>query len=201
MNEMKTAKTKETGLAAQAYRPKLTFYHANQRGTGGAVSMDLHPAHDNKDGCIMMRIANQMTIGDRRGPNPTFPRFDWENAIVIKLAFDDLCQMLQVFRGECESIGDGKGLIHATAKATTSIRLRHLLEPVTGYSLEVYRAPRSGGEETRAHILFNHAEALGLCESIAGSMSVISFGLPVVLPHDTSAYEAEQKEFRDVAAA
>jgi len=200
MNETKTMEATTPNTGAPAYRPKLAFYHANPRGTGGAVSMDLHPAHDNKDGCIMMRIANQMTVGDRRGPNPTFPRFDWENAIVVKLGFDDLCQMLQVFRGECESVGDGKGLMHATAKAMTTIRLRHMIEPVTGYSLEVYRSSRSGGEESRAHILFSNAEALGICESIAGSMSVISFGIPVVLPHDTAKYEAEQREFRHAAA-
>jgi len=201
MNETKTTATNETAGATPPCRPKLVFYHANPRGTGAAVSMDLHPAHGYKEGCIMMRISNQMTVGCRQGPNPTFPRFDWENAIVVKLGFDDLCQMLQVFRGECESLGDGKGLYHATAKATTTIRLRHMLEPVTGYSLEVYRSFRAGGEEVRASILFTNAEALGLCESIAGSMSVISFGIPVVLPHDTTAYEAEQKEFRNAAAA
>ena len=177
MNETKNREKGGTDVAQPAFRPKLAFYHANSRGTGGAVSMDLHPAHGNKDGCIMMRIANQMTIGNRQGPNPTFPRFDWENAIVVKLGFDDLCQILQVFRGECESVGDGKGLIHVTAKASTSIRLRHMIEPVKGYSLEVYRTSRNGGEESRAHILFSNAEAVGLCEAIAGSMSVISFGI------------------------
>ena len=201
MNETKNREKSGTDVAQPAFRPKLAFYHANSRGTGGAVSMDLHPAHGNKDGCIMMRIANQMTIGNRQGPNPTFPRFDWENAIVVKLGFDDLCQILQVFRGECESVGDGKGLIHVTAKASTSIRLRHMIEPVKGYSLEVYRTSRNGGEESRAHILFSNAEAVGLCEAIAGSMSVISFGIPVVLPHDTAADEAEQKEFRNATAA
>ena len=200
MNETKNREKSGTDVAQPAFRPKLAFYHANSRGTGGAVSMDLHPAHGNKDGCIMMRIANQMTIGNRQGPNPTFPRFDWENAIVVKLGFDDLCQILQVFRGECESVGDGKGLIHVTAKASTSIRLRHMIEPVTGYSLEVYRTSRNGGEESRAHLLLSSAEALGLCESIAGAMYLVSFGIPMLVPHDTTAYRREAREARDVAA-
>ena len=186
--------------APRAYRPSLRFFHPNGRGTGCAVSMDLHPAHDRVDGSIMMKVSNQMTVGNLQGPNPTFPRFDWENAMSVKLDFSDLCKMLQVFRGECESLEDGRGLYHRTARATTKIVLRHLVEPVAGYSLELYRTPMQG-EDTRAHIFFTPWEALGLAEAIAGSMAVISFGIPVVIPHDTSAYEAENREFRNVSAA
>ena len=186
--------------ALPTYRPSLRFFHANQKGTGCAVSLELHPAHDRVDGSIMAKVANQMTIGDRRGPNPTFPRFDWENAISVKLDFSDLCKMLQVFRGECESLEGDRGLYHKTARATTRIVLRHLVDPVSGYSFELYRTP-TNGEESRTHILFSPWEALGLAEAIAGSMSVISFGIPVVIPHDTSAYEAENREFRNARAA
>ena len=109
MNETKNREKSGTDVAQPAFRPKLAFYHANSRGTGGAVSMDLHPAHGNKDGCIMMRIANQMTIGNRQGPNPTFPRFDWENAIVVKLGFDDLCQILQDLEVLCTADSTSAG--------------------------------------------------------------------------------------------
>ena len=171
--------TKEQQPAVR-YRPNLCFYHANQKGTGSAVKMNLHPAHDNVDGCIMMSIANQRTVGDRNGPTPTFPTFDWEGAIHVKLDFGDLTQVLQVFRGECESINDGKGLFHRSAKASTSIRLAHRLEPVPGYVLDVCRKQNGGGaDETRAWMLFGDAEALGLQEAIAGSMYLISFGIPI----------------------
>jgi len=186
--------------AMPQYRPSLRFFHANGKGTGCAVSMELHPAHDRTDGSIMVKVANQMTVGDRRGPNPTFPRFDWENAISVKLDFTDLCKMLQVFRGECESIEEGRGLYHQTVRATTRIVLRHLIEPVAGYSFELYRTPAQG-EETRAHIMFSPSEALGIAESIAGSLAVVSFGIPVVIPHDTSAYRAENRGVRDGVAA
>ena len=176
-------------------RPSLCFYHANPKGTGSAARMNLHPAHDMTDGCVMLRIANQMTVGDRRGPNPTFPRFDWENSLCVKLAFEDLTEMLRVFRGECESINDGKGLFHRSPKGLTNIRLRHLLGPVQGYSLDVYRG------ESRAGILLNPAEALGLCESISGALYLVSFGIPMLVPHDTSAYEAQAREVRHDAAA
>ena len=183
-----------------AFRPKLRFFHPNGKGTGGAVELELHPAHDRVDGSIMARVSNQMTVGDMRGPHPTFPRFDWENAMSVKLDFTDLCKILQVLRGECEALEDGRGLIHRTAKALTRIVLRHVVEPVSGYSFELYRTPTQG-EEMRAHIFFSSWEGLGLAEAIAGSMSVISFGIPVVIPHDTSAYEAANRELRNVRAA
>ena len=194
--ETKTSHAAKVGM----YRPKLTFYHPNAKGTGCAVALDLHPAHDQTDGSIMMRAANQMTIGNRMGPNPVFPRFDWEGAICVKLDFNDLCAILQVFRGECESINGDRGLYHRTARSSTKIVLHHLVEPTAGYSLELYRTA-SGGEETRAHIFFTSMEATGLCEAIAGSMYLVSFGIPMVIPHDTSAYEAENGGGRNVTAA
>ena len=182
------------------YRPKLAFYHASPKGTGCAATLELHPAHDDVDGSIWLCVANQMTIGNRMGPNPTFPRFDWENRICVKLDFNDLCAMLQVFRGECESINGDHGLYHRTAKATTKIRLRHLVDPVSGYSLELYKTPAGGGDETRAHLLLNPAEALGLCESIAGAMYLVSFGIPMLEPQDASECRVPAGEVRDVAA-
>ena len=190
----------KTATPPGTYRPKLAFFHANPRGTGCGVTLELHPAHDDVDGSIWLCVANQMTIGNRMGPNPTFPRFDWENRICVKLDFNDLCAMLQVFRGECESINGDHGLYHRTAKATTKIRLRHLVDPVSGYSLELYKTPAGGGEESHAHLLLSPAEALGLCESIAGAMYLVSFGIPMLVPHDTTAYRREAREVRDVAA-
>ena len=197
---MNNETSNKTMLPPGTYRPKLAFYHASPKGTGCAATLELHPAHDDVDGSIWLCVANQMTIGNRMGPNPTFPRFDWENRICVKLDFNDLCAMLQVFRGECESINGDHGLYHRTAKATTKIRLRHLVDPVSGYSLELYKTPAGGGDETRAHLLLNPAEALGLCESIAGAMYLVSFGIPMLVPHDTAAYRSQAREVRNAAA-
>ena len=197
---MNTDTNDKTTTPPGTYRPKLAFFHATPKGTGCAATMELHPAHDDTDGCIMLAVANQMTIGNRMGPNPTFPRFDWENRICVKLDFGDLCAMLQVLRGECESINGDHGLYHRNAKAATKIQLRHLVDPVSGYSLELYRTPAGGGGESHAHLLLNSAEALGLCESIAGAMYLVSFGIPMLVPHDTSEYRARAREVRDLAA-
>lgn len=181
------------------FRPKFALYHASAKGTGCAMKMALHPAHDATDGSIWMTLANQMTIGDRRGPNPTYPRFDWENSACVKLDFNDLCKILQVFRGETESIEEGKGLFHTSARATTRIVFRHLIDPMPGYSLELYRTLRSSNEEQRYHFFFNAAEGCGLSEAIADVMGYVAFGIPVVLPHNGC--EMHERSERDVVAA
>ena len=187
--------------APRAFRPKLAFYKANAKGSGCAMKMELHPAHGQTDGSIMVTLANQMTIGDRRGPNPTFPHFDWENAICAKLDFNDLTQILQVLRGETESINEGKGLYHRSPLGMTGIRFSHVVDQVTGYALDVSRRASKEGEETRAHFLFNSAEALGICEAITGAMYIIAFGIPMLVAHDTAAYKSEAKAMRHAAAA
>ncbi|MBR4615797.1 MAG: hypothetical protein IKO55_09340 [Kiritimatiellae bacterium] len=183
------------------YRPSLLLYHPTMKNTGSAIKMTLHPAHDDTAGSIMLTMANQLTIGDRRGSNPTFSRFDWEDAITVKLDFDDLSKLLQVFRGECESIADGKGLFHSTAQFTTTIRLRHLIEPFAGYSLELFRSSRSGGDESRASFLMTPSEALGISLAIEDSLGVVAFGIPMLVAHDTTQYRRESREFRNAAAA
>ena len=42
---------------ARRFRPKLSLYHANAKGTGGALKLELHPAHDATDGSIMAASA------------------------------------------------------------------------------------------------------------------------------------------------
>lgn len=185
----------ERNEPARRWRPAAAFYHPNGKGTGSAMKLELHPAHDQVDGCIMMHLANQSETGNRLGPTPTFPKFDWEGGIVVKLDFNDLCRILQVLRGECESVEEGRGLYHRTPKASTRICFRHLLEGLCGYSFEVYRTASADGRETRAHFILNPAEALGICEAIAGSMSVICFGVPTVFER-----KAPAEGVRDAAA-
>ena len=176
-------------------RPKLAIFHANAKGTGCAITLDLHPAHGQKDGCIMVSFANQKTVGRREEGVITYPTFDWENRICVKLGFNDLCKMLQVFRGECESIDGDTGLIHRSPQYQTRICLRHQVEPVCGYSLDVFRSSRApNGENRRSHILLTPSEALGLGLSFENSIGIICFGIPKVLPHDTAAYEAQVRK-------
>lgn len=195
----------EDAKAVGRYRPSLAFYHPNAKGTGAALKLSLHPAHDDRDGCIMMTLANQLTLGDRRAANPVFPTFEWEGRLTVKLDFSDLTQIVQVFRGERESLADGKGLYHTTSKFSTRIVLRHVVEPASCYPLEVYRSARGGSgtgpADTSARIVLSESEALGLSLAIENSFGVVCFGIPMLVEHDTTAYRREQREFRRAPAA
>ena len=191
----------ETQGTQGKYRPRFTLYKANGKGTGGAMQLELHPAHDQTDGSIWMKMARQMTIGDRRGPTPVYPRFDWENAITVKLDFSDLARMLQVFRGECEELEEGRGLFHASPVGSTKIVLRHLIGEIQGYSLEVYRTAAGSHAESQARVYLCPYEAIGIVAAIEGALSVICFGIPMIVERDTSAYRQEAKGLRNAPAA
>ena len=183
-------------------RPSLAIYHANAKGTGCAMKMNLHPAHDLVEGSVMMSLATQKSVGDRTAETPTYSTFGWDGRITVKLGFADICQILQVLRGECESVGDGKGLYHQSPDWTTHIVFRHMVTPIAGYSLEFYRSPaRRQGEDTTAHMFFYPSEALGLSIAFEHALPYVCFGIPKVIPHDTSAYRERVRAARSGHAA
>ena len=183
------------------YRPRLTFYKANGKCTGGALQLEVHPAHDDVDGSIMATFANQLTVGDRHVVPPKFATFDWDNSICVKLDFNDLTRMLEVFRGIKESIEDGKGLFHVSPAGSTKISLRHLVEYDGAYAFEVSRSKPGSPESKSAHIILSSSEAYGLAMAIEDSLGVICFGIPEVIARDTSAYKRRVKEMGTVPAA
>ena len=172
-----------TRSPAGAYRPTLNYYHPNARGTGCAVRFELHPAHDNVGGSIFATLARQRSVGGMNGGQRVFPSFDWTNRICVKLDMSDLSQMLQVFRGMLESVGDGKGLFHSSESASTIIRLEHRIEPVPGYLFDV-RKKTNSDDVSSCGLVFSPTEALGLSLAIEQSMGYIAFGIPKVMPRE-----------------
>lgn len=167
-----------------AYNPKFSLYHANSRGTGSKLTMSLHPLIDtedrHEDGYIEMTIANQKTIGI--GGN--FPTFDDDDSVTVHLTFDDICKMLQVFRGECESINDGKGIYLQKQDGFCCVNLKHIIEPKWCYVLEIWFADTGYTKATDHRFVFSNAEALGICEALANSCGMLVFGVPVVISHN-----------------
>lgn len=163
-------------------RPSLALYHANCKGTGSAMKMELYPLKiGNLDsGAIYATIARQSSLGDRRSTPPIYTSFDWDNALKVKLDFTDLAKVLQVLRGETESIDEGKGLFHRYADKCQVIKFRHMIEPVCGYSLEVSETSTDADAQTsdrKAYIFLSSAEALGLSLAIEHSFAAIAFGV------------------------
>ena len=166
-------------------RPSLVIYHANGKGTGSAMKMELYPARvgDLDSGAIYATIAPQSTFGNLGSTPPIYPHFDWGNALKVKLDFTDLAKVLQVLRGEKESIDEGKGLFHRYADKCQVIKFRHMIEPVCGYSLEVSETSADADAQTsdrKAYIFLFSAEALGLSLAIEHSFAAIAFGVPAI---------------------
>ena len=157
-------------------KPTWTIYHPNDKGTGSALRLELHPAHDQTDGSIFAAIAPQKT-----SESEPYPSMDWDKAISVKFDIIELAQILQVLRGCTESIADGKGLFHRTIKGNTVVRFVHFIEPVCGYKLDITRRPLSCEEEA-AHLSFclTQTEAFALSEVISHAMCYVAFGNPMV---------------------
>lgn len=151
----------------------LFFYHANANGNGCAMGVELRPAQEEKGGCIVMTFANQ---NHETQQDAMFPRFDWDTAVRVKLDLVDVARVLQVFRGECESICDGKGIFIRSLGHAMRFNVRHVIEPVSGYAFEVHRVDTSTGEQTSHLIVLSSAEALALSLALENSMGMLAFG-------------------------
>ena len=76
-------------------RTRKVFYHPNGKGTGSALQLELHPAHEDTEGSVFLTMAPQRTIGIRTADDTVHPTFDWRNAVCLKLDLMDLAQILQ----------------------------------------------------------------------------------------------------------
>ena len=151
-------------------RPTTTICHANPRGTGTALRLELHPARTDSDGSILATIAQQNAM-------KPVASFDWDNAISVSLCLMDLAKILQVFRGQYESINDGKGFYHRTINGFTVVRLYHRIEPIGGYVLDVSHKSNDG-DTVRLIFSMTYDEAFALAEAIDHAMLYVAFGVP-----------------------
>ena len=156
-------------------RPAMTMYHANAKGTGTSLRLELHPARPDADGSILATIAPQKT-----SEAEPYPSMDWNKAISVKFDIIELAQILQVLRGFTESIADGKGLFHRTIKGNTVVKFGHRIDPVCGYMLDIAHKPIGGGDVVRMCFFMTQTEAFALSEVIANAMLYVAMGIPMV---------------------
>ncbi len=161
------------------YRANDAYVHASAKGTGSACRLELQPAHGDTPGCIFLSLAPQKTVASAQGGERVYPTFDWENKIVVKLDRGDLSQILQVLRGMQESIQDGKGLFHRSARGLTVIKFAHQIDPRPGYLLAVSRKG-GDGEVRQCWFVFDVDEAFCLMLTLEQAMLYICLGIPLV---------------------
>ena len=157
MIDTATATIPETDAAVEAlpfppiygsWPDRASICHPSPSGKGSAIRFELHPA-----------------------------RGRWENKICCKMGLGDLAQMMMVFRGMQESIQDGKGLFHRSAKANTVIKFSHQIEPRPGYMFSASSKPFDG-ELRDAYFIFRPEEAVWFSTALEAAMGVLVFGVP-----------------------
>jgi len=169
------------GTSVRTYRPRLSLFHANGKGTGSAARLEVVPASGDRDGAVFLTLALQKSVaaGNVDQGNRQHATFDWANRITVKLNFGDLCQMLLVFKGQTSVIAEGKGLYHDSRTTTTIINLTRQSDPYPGLALEVSRRSKDDpGSTVRARIVFNAAESYGLGAALEQVLGLLAFGIP-----------------------
>lgn len=146
---------------------KLTMYHANAHGTGSALTLELVPAANEVEGAIIWRLAPQKSESST---------FDWMRSIEARLHLVELADVLRVFRGEQESIADGKGLFIRRDNNYTVVRLRHTLEPCQGYEIAMIDRNLASGVVRDCRIWISRSEAVALCCAVEQSLARVAFG-------------------------
>lgn len=128
---------------------ELKIFHPNAKGTGSYLKLT-----QAGDGDILFQIFQQ------KSPVGAFPDFDWSNPVEFVADWRTFAEMLMVFRGECESLGDGNGESYAHYSGWSKLMLRHVIEPVHCYAMEIYE--KYNDVESRGIFTLSTAEALGL---------------------------------------
>ncbi|MDD4101884.1 MAG: hypothetical protein PHU80_04545 [Kiritimatiellae bacterium] len=172
-------KTADDDAQPRGYRPRLSFYHANGKGSGSAARFEVVPASGDREGSVYLTLAQQKSVatGSTAQGNRQHATFDWAGRVTVKLNFDDLCQMLLVFSGQAAAIADGKGLYHDSRNMTTVINLNRNDETHPGVTLDISRRGKDeSGQACRTRIAFNKAEAFGLGTVLEQALGLVAFG-------------------------
>lgn len=149
----------------------IGIHHANARGTGSAMRVELVPAHNGEQGCITLRLAPQETA------QPI--AFNWDAVVTAELGLFDTAKMIEVFRGCSESINDGKGIFRRSETGCTVVQVAFRGETVPGYSVEITKKSKVGIRKVgirKVGIRLTMGEAFALSLALEGAMGRIAFG-------------------------
>ena len=165
------------------YGPELSFYHANAKNTGVAITFRVEPATANLDGAVYFSIAKQKSVGNLNAQGPErFASFDWANKTTVKLGFLEVAEMMMVFGGQASVLTHAgkEGFFHNSPSATTSVSLKRAEDPNRpGFILGVGRTPKADPNARQFHsFAFWPSEAFALRAALMAEMGLLAFGLP-----------------------
>lgn len=152
----------------------FTIYHPNAKGTGSALQFTPRAANRIKGtGDIILGIALQTSTRNEVEGKPTFPRFDWDKKIEVRLAPMDIMEVIRVFKGEQQAINDGMGLWSRCKKC--AVNVRHRIHPDPGYQFTFKIVEENGDTTTRA-IFLSCTEGETICIALTYALGPIVFG-------------------------
>lgn len=151
-------------------RPAFGLFHANGRGTGSAMYVELRPATGLSNGYVAVHLAAQT------GGESPYPAFGWDDAIEMRLGLVEVAEVLMVLRGYTESLRDGKGLFSRGRDGLKVLTLEHRVEPAPGYRLAMTRRADAESAPERVEFVLTVAEAFALCAALDGAMCRVAFG-------------------------
>lgn len=83
--------------------------------------------------------------------------------------------MLEVFRGETESINDGKGLDSTICGQTSVLRLQHQIDPIPCYLMTLVSKTKAGLPDS-INIALTPTEGRLIYDGLASVMGSLMFG-------------------------
>ena len=156
---------------------KFDIFHANPKGTGMALSIELYPSHDACVAKVILSFIRQSDVArETTSGGHTFPKFDYAHRNSIRLDPLDAQNILEVFGGYTESINDGKGLFAVSAENRTTFTLRHTIDPVPGYVMTLKVVKVEGGDTDERTFFISPTEAGMLNNALTASMGLLLFG-------------------------
>ena len=84
---MNDANTTGKTVATGAFRPRLSYYHPNARGTGCAVQFELHPAHESTSGSIFASFAAWVVLPEPCKPQNIITQGGLDGKLILALLF------------------------------------------------------------------------------------------------------------------
>ena len=159
-------------------RGRVTFYHANAKGTGTALQVELRLNRngESRQNCMFFDMARQKTAATRDESGRTPATFDWAGKVTVKIDFPDICELLTVLEGRCDHVGGTRdGLYHEAGNANTIISFKRNAEPA-GYALGISKRSKAGDPIFRGQIVLSDPEGIGLRCLLQGSLFPMTLG-------------------------